>query len=103
MGMFSNFIKAYRHAKAESNVETTEKKRYTVAFLYNELHFKQFDTNSKWMCPTCNRIHEQNGMNGYHGGNYPRCCGFLDGHRNGKAFATNVKDIGYKLKSWFYQ
>jgi hypothetical protein len=34
-----------------------------------------------WMCPSCNKIHHPISCSVFSGLQYPRCCGFPEGHR----------------------
>lgn len=36
---------------------------------------------NRWMCPTCNAIHAPLSCSVWSGLQYPKCCGFWEGHR----------------------
>lgn len=48
-------------------------------------------SHPRWMCPSCNAIHNSTGTSAWSGLQYPACCDFPAGGRLEKRFATGVR------------
>ena len=78
------FLKVARDlAEARRKERTQRERRYAVALAFNYLWtYRPYPDRTRWMCPTCNQVHERlEQISGFTGLQYPRCCTFSEGHR----------------------
>lgn len=68
--------------------EAAEKKRrerelFDVAHTFNRMHTYAggLGVRGRWMCPDCNKVHDQIGFSFFTGRLFPRCCRFDEGER----------------------